>query len=85
MNMDSTLKPPLNCPMNGVHFCELIKKWKRAVPKPFQALQIVGYLTYWGMRLSAPWIKRLPEILGIQFPNLKNHFFVLGTDPIVKE
>ena len=65
--------------------CELIKKWKRTVPKPFQALQIVGRLTYWGMRLSAPWIKRLPKILGIQFPNLENHFFVLGTDPIVKE
>ncbi len=60
--------------------CELIKKWKWAVPVPFQALQIMGRLTYWGMRLGAPLIKRLPKILGIPFPGLENHFFVLATD-----
>jgi hypothetical protein len=65
--------------------CELIKKWKRVVPEPFQALQIVGRLTYWGMRLGAPWIKRLPKVLGIPFPSLENHFFVLGTGSIVNE
>ncbi len=65
--------------------CELIKKWKFFVPEPFQALQIVGRLTYWGMRLGAPLIKRLPKVLGIEFPNLTNHFFVLGAGPTVNE
>ncbi|NOZ09778.1 MAG: methyltransferase domain-containing protein [Gammaproteobacteria bacterium] len=65
--------------------CELIKKWKRFVPEPFHSLQIVGRLTYWGIRLGAPWIKRLPRIFGIPFPSLENHFFVLGTEPIVNE
>ncbi len=70
--------------------CELIKKWKRIVPEPFQALQVLGHLTYWSLRLGAPWIKRLPKVLGIQFPILENHFFVLGTgarvaQPIVNE
>ena len=65
--------------------CELIKKWKRVVPKSLQALRIVGRVTYWGMRLGAPWIKRLPKVLGIPFPSLENHFFVLGTGPIVNE
>jgi len=65
--------------------CELIKKWKRAVPKSLQALQIVGRLTYWGMRLGTPWITRLPKVIGIRFPNLDNHFFVLGAGPIVNE
>jgi len=65
--------------------CELIKKWKRVVPEPFQALRIMGHLSYWGMRLGAPWIKRLPRVLGIPFPGLENHFFVLGTGPTVNE
>jgi SAM-dependent methyltransferase len=59
--------------------CELIKKWKRVVPEPFQALQIVGRLSYWCMRLGDPWIKHLPKVLGIPFPSLENYFFVLGT------
>lgn len=59
--------------------CELIKKWKRVVPQPLQMLRLVGHLTYWGMRLGDPWIRRLPGILGIAFPRLENHFFVLGT------
>ncbi len=65
--------------------CEMIKKWKRVIPKPFQALRIVGRLTYWGMRLEAPWIKRIPEALGIGFPSLENHFFALGACPIVNK
>jgi hypothetical protein len=27
-------------------------------------------------------IKRFPKLLGIPFPSLENHFFVLGTGPI---
>ena len=65
--------------------CELIKKWKRAVPESLHALQTVGRLTYWGMRLGAPLIKRLPKVLGIPFPSLENHFFVLGATPITNE
>jgi hypothetical protein len=65
--------------------CELIKKWKRVVPESLQALRIVGRLTYWGMRLGNPWIRHLPKALGVPFPRLENHFFVLGTGPIVNE
>jgi len=59
--------------------CELIEKWKRIVPEPLQALRIVGRLTYWGIRLGTPWITRLPQVLGVPFPYLENHFFVLRT------
>lgn len=60
--------------------CELIKKWKQFVPESLQALQIMGRLAYWSMRLGAPWINRLPKVLGIPFPGLENHFFVLAAD-----
>ena len=59
--------------------CELIKKWKRFVPARFQLLRIAGGLAYGGMRLGNPWIMRLPSALGIPFPTLENHFFVLGS------
>jgi SAM-dependent methyltransferase len=59
--------------------CELIKKWKQSVPASFQALRIAGGLAYGGMRMGNPWIMRLPRALGISFPKLENHFFVLGT------
>jgi len=62
--------------------CDLIKKWKQSIPKHFQMLSIVGGLTYWCLRGGAPLMKRLPKILGIPFPSLENHFFVLGTGPI---
>jgi SAM-dependent methyltransferase len=57
--------------------CELIQKWKQLVPKPFHALQFVGRLTYWAMRLATPRITSLPQVLGMSFPCLENHFFVL--------
>jgi hypothetical protein len=60
--------------------CELIKKWKRFVPEPAQMLRIIGPLTYWAMRLGNPWINHLPKVLGIPFPKLENHFFVLETE-----
>jgi len=65
--------------------CEWIKKWKRAVPELLQALQIVGRLTYFGLRLGAPLFKRLPKVFGIPFPSLENHFFVLGAGSNVNE
>ena len=60
--------------------CELIKKWKAFMPSHLQALKIVGPLIYWGMRLGNPWMTCLPKALGIPFPVLENHYFVLATD-----
>ncbi len=65
--------------------CELIRKWKALVPPRFQMLAVVGPLVYWSLRLGNPWVRRLPQILGIPFPNLENHFFVLGTGPAANE
>jgi len=65
--------------------CELIKKWKTFVSTRFQMLGVVGPLVYWSLRLGNPWVKRLPKILGIPFPVLENHYFVLGTGPVVNE
>lgn len=62
--------------------CELVKKWMKIVPRSFRYLPVVGHLSYWSMRLGNPWIQRLSGLLGISFPNLENHFFVLGTDGI---
>lgn len=63
--------------------CELIKKWKRKMPEPFHVLPVVGHLVYWGLRLGNPWINYLPKALGISFPKLENHFFVLGANSSV--
>ncbi|HEX19838.1 MAG TPA: hypothetical protein ENG78_03340, partial [Acidiferrobacteraceae bacterium] len=65
--------------------CELIKKWKALASPRFQMLSVVGPLVYWSLRLGNPWVKRLPKMLGIPFPNLENHFFVLATGPVVNE
>ena len=56
---------------------ELVEKWKQTMPERFQALRAVGHLTYFGLRLGNPWITRIPKALGIAFPILENHFFVL--------
>jgi hypothetical protein len=45
-----------------------------------QMLRVMGPLTYWAMRLGNPWINHLPKALGIPFPELENHFFVLETE-----
>ena len=60
--------------------CELVEKWRQTVPVRFQALRAVGHLTYFGLRLGNPWIKRIPKALGIAFPMLENHFFALRAD-----
>jgi len=60
--------------------CELVKKWQERVPEPAWMLPVVGPLAYWAMRLGNPWIHRLPRWLGIPFPKLENHFFVLAAE-----
>ncbi len=62
--------------------CELVKKWKELVPKPLQMPGVVGHLAYRAMRLGNPWINHIPGALGIQFPKLENHFFVLEPEAI---
>ncbi len=57
--------------------CELIKRWKTLAPRPWQFIPVVGRLTYLALRLGDPWITRVPAILGFDFPELTNHFFVL--------
>ncbi len=59
---------------------DLVEKWQKTVPERFQALRAVGHLTYFGLRLGNPWITRIPQALGIAFPILENHFFVLRAD-----
>ena len=60
--------------------CELVEKWQKIVPERFQALRVIGHLTYFGLRLGNPWITRVPKVLGIPFPKLENHFFVLEAE-----
>lgn len=57
---------------------QLIAKWKQTVPPRYQALRTVGHFTYYGLRLGNAWIKRIPMALGLRYPMLENHFFVLG-------
>ena len=57
--------------------CELIKRWKTLVPRPWQFVPVLGRLTYLALRLGNPWIARMPGMLGLAFPELTNHFFVL--------
>jgi SAM-dependent methyltransferase len=60
--------------------CEFVKKWKALMPAPLHCLPVVGRLAYWGLRLGNPWITRVPNGLGLAFPELTNHFFALQTD-----
>ncbi len=57
--------------------CESIKKWKKNVSGKQQGLSAMGFMVYWGLRSGYPWITRLPAKMGIAFPELTNHFFVL--------
>lgn len=57
--------------------CEFITEWKRLVATRLQFISVVGHLAYWGLRLGYPWITRVPTALGVAFPELTNHFFVL--------
>ncbi len=60
--------------------CELIKKWKAVVPGPLQIIPLAGGLTYAFLRAGGAGLTRLPDALGIDFPELTNHFFVLRKD-----
>lgn len=60
--------------------CEFIKKWKVIVSEPLQAISLVGGLAYWVLRLGGTGLTRLPDALGIDFPELTNHFFVLRSE-----
>lgn len=62
--------------------CEPIKKWKAFVPSRLQCVSVVGRLVYWGLRLGYPWIACVPAALGLAFPKLTNHFFVLRPTPL---
>ena len=56
---------------------ELVEKWQHIAPKRFQALRVVGRMAYYGLRLGNPWVTRVPKALGLAYPLLENHFFVL--------
>jgi len=60
--------------------CELINKWKASVPESFQAARLVGGLVYRALRMGGAPLTRLPDAMGIDFPVLTNHFFVLRKD-----
>ncbi len=57
--------------------CDLIKIWKNFIPKQLWGLSLVGRLTYTFIRLAAPLIQSAVKLVGIPFPRLENHFFVL--------
>ncbi len=57
--------------------CEAIQVWKENVPENIQCLPIIGPMVYWGMRLGNPWITHLPSTMGMAFPELTNHFFLV--------
>ncbi len=45
-----------------------------------QAIPVVGALTYRLLRLAGARLSRFPDALGMDFPELTNHFFVLRRD-----
>jgi protein-L-isoaspartate O-methyltransferase len=57
--------------------CEFIKKWKASVPGALQAVPLIGGLTYRALRMGGTRLTRLPHAMGIGFPELTNHFFIL--------
>ena len=71
----------LNTPYFSMQMgCEFIKKWKTIVPEPLQAIRVVGGLTYRMLRIGGATLRRVPDLLGLEFPELTNHFFVLRRD-----
>ncbi len=74
----SVAKVQMNMPYVVMQLgCEFVKKWKSTVPPRMQLSSFVGRLVYWGLRLGYPWIAHVPTSLGLAYPELTNHFFVL--------
>lgn len=65
--------------------CEVMKKWKALVPGKVQCLPVVGHLLYWASRLGYPWNAMFVPWafgrMGVRFPALTNHFFLLQAAP----
>jgi len=57
--------------------CEFVKKWKSVASLRLDMTPVVGRLVYWGLRIGHPWIIHVPGVLGLAYPQLTNHFFVL--------
>ncbi len=77
----SVIKVQKNSPYIIIQMgCELIKKWKAIVPKPFQFIPIIGHIVYWVVRLGSSFMTRALEKFSISFPELENHFFVLRSN-----
>jgi trans-aconitate methyltransferase len=78
----SVVKIQMNVPYVVMQMgCELVKKWQAFVPPWLHLTSIVGRPIYWGLRLGVPWITRVPAALGLAYPELTNHFFVLQPGP----
>lgn len=61
--------------------CEVMKRGKKLIPERYWNLRVMGFILYWIFRLGYPqnikfWNSSLEKI-GIEFPVLLNHFFVL--------
>lgn len=61
--------------------CEAMNKWKKNIPQKYWNLPVIGFIAYWFFRLGYPknikfWTTRTKKI-GLEFPKLLNHFFVL--------
>ncbi|MFP6662593.1 MAG: hypothetical protein VCC00_00115 [Deltaproteobacteria bacterium] len=57
--------------------CESIRMWKENVSESLQAISLAGGIVYGALRMGGPLLTRVPEVLGFDFPELRNHFFVL--------
>ena len=77
----SVLNVKMNTPYVLIQMgCEFVKKWKVLMPAPLQCLPIVGRLVYSVLRLGYPWMTRVSTGLGLAYPKLTNHFFLLQPD-----
>jgi len=77
----SVAKVHLNVPYVVMQIgCEFVKKWQAIIPARMQLTPIVGRSVYWTLRLGYPWIAHVPRSMGLGYPELTNHFFVLKPD-----
>ncbi len=70
--------------------CESIRMWKENVSESLQAIPLAGGMVYGALRMGGPLLTRVPDVMGFEFPQLRNHFFVLrkssepGMSPTVR-